>query len=303
MAILQDSEERFRKTEEQRKRRQMRISQLAGGFFLTVLIVAGVLVVLAIIVSRPKISITENGPSRYQDEVAARLKLLLAQNVAQATADSIRATIGKDDFAILTTPTAISTKAKTEVDYNILIIRGENFREDVIMTALGLPTGVTAASESTKVPAPTEQAALRLVVGEGTTLGSYTFSLQGVAESKSHTVDATLIVSNLTATNVVVKEVRPMDEGSRWQATVTWDTDAPANAWVEYATHQTYIDNRLAYTFAAADTANTTSHILTLYYLEPDEVYHLRIRSVDVSNNSVYGQDERFATAVLEPEQ
>lgn len=301
MAILQDSEERLRKADEQRKRRQMRISQLAGSFFLTVLITAGVLVVLAIIVSRPRISVIGGEPSRYQEEVAARLKMLLAQNAAQAVADSIRATIGKDDFAILTTPTAISTKAKTEVDYHLIVVRGEEFREDVTITSQGLPTGVAAASESTTIPASTEEGSIRLVVGEGTILGTYTFTIQGVATSKSHTADATLIVSNLTAINIAVKDVRPMGEGARWQATVTWDTDAPANAWVEYAGHEAYIANRLGYGFAAADTANTTGHSLTLYYLEPDNVYHLRIRSVDVSNSSVYGQDERFATAVLEP--
>ena len=155
---------------------------------------------------------------------------------------------------------------------------------------------MTATATPAVVPKGEEAATVNLSVPADAKEGSYTFNIVAKAETKEKAANASLSVTNLEIENAEIAAVRQMDAGSKWQSTINWKTDVPANTWVEYATDVYFNENGQTYAYTSANQENAETHSSTLYYLEEGVVYHYRVRSVDALNNIVIGPDRVFVT-------
>ncbi|MEK7995909.1 MAG: fibronectin type III domain-containing protein, partial [Planctomycetota bacterium] len=113
----------------------------------------------------------------------------------------------------------------------------------------------------------------------------YTTYMQPLTLTQSQTLTINLstdttppTLSNITATGVTLTT-----------ATITWQTDEPANSFIQYGTGTLYGNSLLNTTF-------TTSHSLTLTDLIPGTLYHYRVTSADALGNSAMSEDFTFTT-------
>ncbi len=72
-------------------------------------------------------------------------------------------------------------------------------------------------------------------------------------------------------------------------ATVTWKTDKPSNSVVNYGLNSNYSLKKI-------DSAQTTTHSLTLTGLNPNTDYHYQIKSADRDNNTASSDDRVLTT-------
>lgn len=297
MALLQDSEARLARENERREQRRVRTTRLTSGFLYLIIIAACLFVFLVLYLFLP------NGRLGYkkiesQGELAKRLALLINQDpdvVLPTALRNLKAGLG-EDFRLLITPSFKSTKLNQNVKYTVYVVRGDGFRGAVSLAVEGLPIGVTATVTPASVADDKDQAELQIAVASDAALGKYELTVTAKGEDREHTGNATLTVSNLSASEIVARNIRRMDEGTRWQATVSWRTDTAATSWVEYASQATYIQDALAYTFTSTNHTTAVTHEQTLYNLDPDTVYHFRIKSVDALSNIVVSDDAIFVT-------
>jgi hypothetical protein len=100
-----------------------------------------------------------------------------------------------------------------------------------------------------------------------TTTGDFTF-----------TTGAGLGIFNTAASNISLSG-----------ATITWNTNLPANSAVQYGTS-------MAYGSSASASALTTTHSITLTGLSANTVYHYRVASTDANGDSANSVDGTFVT-------
>lgn len=305
MALLQDLEARIRRDEERKKRIGAKPVQAARGFLYAAVVVAVIVIIVVAVALSPDGSFFGRRPSGYEDRLTNQLVGLVRQGAetvlpSDATIASIRKRLAKGDFALLTTPDVKSAKTNTTIGYDVRVIRGEGFEEPVSVSATNLPTGVTASSTPEVVQKTEERSLVNLTIPAAAPVGQYQFAIVGRAAEKEKTALASLAVSSLVLSNAQLQEVKPMAAGTKWQTTIAWDTDVPANTWVEYAAEQFFTENGQTYSFTSTNDNISKTHTITLSFLEPDTVYHYRIKSVDSVNNIVFGNDRVFITQAAE---
>jgi len=76
---------------------------------------------------------------------------------------------------------------------------------------------------------------------------------------------------------------------------IIWNTDEPASSKVEYGTGTSYGKSK-ANKINNID-EQVTSHVVSLTGLTPNTIYHFRVNSKDIANNSVVSGDFTFTTA------
>ncbi len=108
----------------------------------------------------------------------------------------------------------------------------------------------------------------------------------GTLENADLTFDAVdglpPIITDVTVTN--------LKENS---ASITWMTSEPADSIVDYATGPIGLGS---YTFQATDSAQVTSHSVSLTGLRPNTTYHFRVRSRDFAGNEGVSSEYQFNT-------
>ncbi len=87
------------------------------------------------------------------------------------------------------------------------------------------------------------------------------------------------VISNVVATNITANA-----------ATITWATNEPSDAQVEYGLTSSYG------LFSVRDSSRTAAHAITLTNLTSDTTYHFRVRSQDAAGNLALSSDFTFAT-------
>ncbi|MGQ9583637.1 MAG: fibronectin type III domain-containing protein, partial [Thermoplasmatota archaeon] len=97
---------------------------------------------------------------------------------------------------------------------------------------------------------------------------------------------ATLDAPDTTAPVLTNVRVEGLTEAS---ALILWETDEPADSYVEYGPTTDY-------GLSVASAELTAQHSLLLLKLSPDTTYHFRVRSTDPSGNSRSGADLSFKT-------
>jgi hypothetical protein len=75
--------------------------------------------------------------------------------------------------------------------------------------------------------------------------------------------------------------------------TVKWDTNEPATSQIEYGATTGYG------LLSSVDSQYTDNHSITISGLQPDTVYHFRIKSIDKSGNQALSDDNIFNTKTL----
>ncbi|KKT55333.1 MAG: Peptidoglycan-binding domain 1 protein [Candidatus Giovannonibacteria bacterium GW2011_GWB1_44_23] len=78
-------------------------------------------------------------------------------------------------------------------------------------------------------------------------------------------------------------------------AIITWTTNEPADAYVEYGPTLSYVSQ------TPRETDFTTSHSIALSGLSPSAIYHYRTRSSDPAGNFVVSEDNIFVTPAAPP--
>jgi hypothetical protein len=301
MALLQDQEARIKKTEERKKKYGTTAAQVATGFLFGTIVISGLLVIFVFYAVSPNSGWIRSRSTSYEDRLTNKLIGTIHQGAEsilpnQEAIEAIRKKLEKGDFALFTSPEVRSTKTNTTINYDLRIIRSDGFKEPVRLTAADLPAGISASATPEVVTGADEAASVQLTIPGTAEAGNYNFQIVAKAETREKAAGASLAVSNLELKNHELLEVRLMDRGTKWQATIGWDTDVMANAWVEYTAESSFIESGQNYAFTSADQANTVKHGITLYYLEPDTIYHYRIKSVDEHNNIVVGNDRVLIT-------
>lgn len=297
MAFLQDqqppSKDRFRQAAERSS---------AAYPWVTFLIIAVLLIAVFVLISQFVYRPSGSQPTRYQEELARKLAAELNQDVNAVlpqTLGAVQAQTPADSFSLFMTPDSKALQPGNDVEYDVYVVRGKEFQGQVTLRAQNVPEGVTATlADTTVTGSSTGRTKIRFVVPKGTPYGSYAFQIVGSSGGAEHAATATLIVTNLAMTNIRMQDIRPSPEGTRWQATVTWETSVPANSWVEFTPQADYTNQRQSYAFTAANDEVTAQHSMTLAALAPDTVYHYRIKSVDSLNNLIVSEDHFFITAV-----
>ncbi len=302
MALLQDQENRIRREEELRKRRGSTTQQLSSGLLFGILIAVGGLIIIAVILAIPKV-VLKNTPNQYQQELEKRLAARLNEALSTATPktiDAIRAKTDAGDFTLLATPNIKTTKKNTTITYDLHLVRGASFDEPIEVATADLPSTVQTEIEPKIVDPKSETSTIKVTVPSDVPIGSYNFTIVAKATSKEKSATAEFAVTTLSAANITAKDVQLMGSGTKWQATIAWETDTAANTWVEYTTHDQFIANQQTYAFTSTNENASKNHAIQLYYLEPDAVYHYRIKSVDDQNNMLVSEDKAFLTATPE---
>ncbi|NUO83289.1 DUF4038 domain-containing protein, partial [candidate division KSB1 bacterium] len=87
------------------------------------------------------------------------------------------------------------------------------------------------------------------------------------------------VISNVVATNITANA-----------ATITWNTNEPGDAQVEYGFTNSYG------LLSVRDSSRTTAHTITLTNLMSDTTYHFRVRSQDAAGNLATSSDFTFTT-------
>lgn len=103
---------------------------------------------------------------------------------------------------------------------------------------------------------------------------------QGISGDNVFTTDDT--------TNPVITDINVIDIGDNG-ATVTWTTDEPATSRVDYGLTAGYDE-------FVQDMSLTTSHSMAVSGLDPDTLYHFRVRSIDENSNQSSSADDTFQT-------
>lgn len=298
MAVLPTNED-FRRRSEKEKFRRTKNTAIRTAIAGSALLLIGIVLILLIIQQRYGTLQNVNVSPVTQDELARRLAAKVNQDIDQVIPQTIRTIRNKlpaGDFDLLAVPDTRSVKPGATASFTLHVIRTDTMKDGLTMSTSGLPKGVTAALSPDSVPANTSQANLVLNVGEKAAVGQYTLTVTATTPTATKRTSLTLIVSDFAASQIKAEDVRPMDQGTKWQATITWTTNVPANSWVEYTPQQSFIDERQAYAYTTTSSESKPEHLLTLYYLEPDTVYHFRIKSVDASNSILVSQDQYFVT-------
>ena len=298
MAVLPTAED-FRRKSDKEKLRRSKNAMIRTAIAAVALLVIGFFTITLIVRQRfgslPNINVS----SISQDELARRLAVAVNQDIDQVipqTILAIRHKLTAGDFDLLAVPDTRSVKPGAAASYTLHVIRTDAMKDGVTMSVQGLPKGTTAAWSPETVPATTSQTGLVLTVGEQTAIGQYTITITATAASTTRHTSFLLIVSHFAASKIQAEKVTPMDQGTKWQATITRSTNVAANSWVEYTPQQSFIDERQAYAYTTTNSESAPQHSLTLYYLGPDTVYHFRIKSVDASNSILISQDQFFVT-------
>ncbi len=267
------------------------------GMIIVALIVIGAVVLLARSArfgNRPKLN---TNSARTNANINIALTNAKLEVVIPKIADEIRGKLAKGDFGVLVIPSLRSLKPGEKTAYTIRIIRAEGAPDELALALTGLPEQAAATFSTTTLKGEAETSTVTVGVPAGTALGKYEMTVIAKAGTKTRTAPAVLTLSDLAASNIDASNVRRMDAGTKWQASVVWKTDAPANTWLEYANEQSFIADNQVYAFTATDASNNVSHDVTVSYLEPDTTYHYRIRSVDKLGNTVVSDDQAFVTA------
>lgn len=305
MALLQDQEARIKKDQDHKRKYGTKASQVAMGFLLATIITCGALLLFVLYAVSPNSGLVRQQSSAYIDRLTNKLVGTIHQGAetvlpTDEAIAAIRRNLAEGDFALLTTPDVKSTKTNTTITYDLRIVRSAGFAEPVKLSALNLPSEVTAVATPEVVNPGSEAASIDLTIPGNVPLGSYNFNIVAKAETKEKAANAALSVSNFAINNAKLIEIRKMDAGAKWMATIGWDTDVPANTWVEYASDVSFNETGQTYSYASTNQVNSKEHAISLYYLEPDTVYHYRIKSVDELNNIVVGADRAFVTSAGE---
>lgn len=298
MAVLPTAEDFRRKSDREKLRRSKNI-MIRAAIAAVALLVIGFFIITLIVRQRYGSLPNINVSTVSQDELARRLAVAVNQDIDQVipqTILAIRHKLTAGDFDLLAVPDTRSVKPGAAATYTLHVIRTDAMKDAVTMSVQGLPKGTAVTWSPEVVPATTSQTGLVVSVGEQTPVGQYAITVTATTTAAIKHTSLNLIVSNFAASKIQAEKVKPMDQGTKWQSTITWSTNVAANSWVEYTPQQSFIDERQAYAYTTTSSESAPQHSLTLYYLEPETVYHFRIKSVDASNSILVSQDQFFVT-------
>jgi hypothetical protein len=128
---------------------------------------------------------------------------------------------------------------------------------------------------------PAEKISSRFLLSIGLSSALFTGGCIGVLNGSKPTSPAN---SPVSISNAGTSSVTPT------AASVSWQTNVPANSQVEFGTSPNYGSS------TTLDTLMVTSHLETLANLQPGTVYHFRVHSTDAKNNAVVSGDMTFTT-------
>ncbi len=110
------------------------------------------------------------------------------------------------------------------------------------------------------------------------------------SNASNYWVDVVFMTNSLDTTPPAISGVSARSIGTT-TATIVWTTDEPADSQVEYGTDATYGSS------TPLDANKVTSHSVGLSGLDPNTLYHYRVRSKDSAGNAATTVDAVFTTA------
>lgn len=148
-----------------------------------------------------KISTGANGydgnvPDGAYDSLGALVtpsSLYLAQ-LEERKGPAALAAIGYSDFALSATPIAQTVTAGSAATYNITVVPSKGFNEDVNLTTIGAPAGVSVALQSNTIAGGSGSTGLTITTSSSTHSGRYTFIVAGRDGNLFHSATVTLTV-------------------------------------------------------------------------------------------------------------
>jgi hypothetical protein len=109
------------------------------------------------------------------------------------------------DFAIASSPTALTVTAGSSGASTITTTISGSFNSAVSLSATGLPSGATASFNPTSIAAPGSGAStLTIAVGASTAAGAYSVGVNGAGGGKTHSATINLTVSAAATADFVI---------------------------------------------------------------------------------------------------
>jgi YVTN family beta-propeller protein len=144
-------------------------------------------------------------------------------------------------------------------------------------------------SSTTLDPTPTMGHTQQLTGLTDNTLYHYRVKSRDAAGNLATSVDFTFITAGADSVAPTITAVQAADVGTAG-ATISWATDEPADTQVEYGTTTSYGSS------TALNTSLVASHSQPLSRLQPDTLYHYRVKSKDAAGNMTTSADFTFTT-------
>jgi hypothetical protein len=158
------------------------------------------------------------------------------------------------------------------------------------------PLGAGSVSPLSGEYEPSVQVTLTAIPASGYTFDYWDGDVSGSSATITISIDSDKTV---IAYFSVVDIAAPVISGvgisniTETSAAITWTTDEPATSQIEYGKNTGYGST------SPLDEDLVTSHNVTLSDLEPNTVYHSRVKSGDSSNNLATSADYTFTTLLL----
>lgn len=149
---------------------------------------------------------------------------------------------------------------------------------------------------STLGPTATHTFNLTVEVRGGTTSSSENWTVQasdvssGASPFSCTGTLGTAITSGGSDTYAPVISSLAVSEVAQTSVKITWTTDENSNSVVQYGTSSSYGSTK-------TDTAQTTSHSVTVDGLTTNTTYHFKVQSTDASSNTAESEDNTFTTS------
>lgn len=287
MVLLQDLEEKLKK-DNKKKHVNTPFVKASAWFGLSVFVlgIGAIIYALTVYTGKNGTNTITNSTNRHVSSVVP----------LDERAKIVQASLANGTFAILAAPDVKSGQSESTVSYDLRIVRKQGFTDDINLDLDNVPAGASASVSPETITRDATDAVISITLPKDAKNGTYTVAVVGNAGPKTARADVAVAVSALELSNTEVTDVQPMQDGTKWQATIHWKTNARTNSWIEYASETTFIESGLSYSFTAVDQNATNEHAITLAYLEPNTVYHYRARSVDPQNTVVVGDDRTLET-------
>jgi subtilisin family serine protease len=181
------------------------------------------------------------------------------------------------DYSLSVTPSSVTVNASSTANYTVNINRVGGFTSAVQFSLSALPSG--AAGSFSPNPSSGASSALSITTSSTTPTGSYPFTITGVGNGLTHTVNATLVVNPAQVGDFslsVSPSSQAIDPGNSGTYTVTINRTNGFTGTVTFTV--TGLRNGATYTCPASTGTGTTSTLtITVPGSDPGAVYAFTI--------------------------
>lgn len=195
------------------------------------------------------------------------------------------------DYVVFPLETEQTVCGGTDADYSFVLISLLNYTDDVNLTAVNIPTGVTA-NFSSNPATPGDTIRVTFTGTENATTGLYPIEIQ--ANSNSSNQDFEVDLTIFSSTPSVVTKVAPLDGEASTSTSPNLIWNAPGGA---AHTYEVRVATDPNFTNIVASAANLTDTSFIASGLEPYSIYYWQVKASNICTIGDWSPTTAFRTA------